>query len=214
MVIVFDLDDTLYDEIDFVKSGFREVSKYLGKNEYYDFMYDIFLKEGSGKIFNRLIEKFSLDVSLQKLIEIYRFHKPQIKLPKDSLRVLRFAKKYKTALISDGHYIMQQNKFNALNLEKFIEYPIFTDFYHTKKPKLKPFKIVMEKYVNKKNFVYISDNPKKDFFAPNELGWKTIRYKNPNGIYKHIENNAHYEVENKEEIIEILTKLNKMYNSR
>ena len=72
----------------------------------------------------------------------------------------------------------------------------------------------MEKYVNKKNFVYISDNPKKDFFAPNELGWKTIRYKNPNGIYKHIENNAHYEVENKEEIIEILTKLNKMYNSR
>lgn len=205
MVVVFDLDDTLYDEVDFVKSGFREISRYLGRDEYYDFMYDVFLEVGSGKVFNRLIEKFSLDVPLQKLIEIYRFHKPQIELPEDSLRVLKFARRYKTALISDGHYIMQQNKFSALNLEKFIEYPIFTDFYHTKKPELKPFKMVMQKYSNEKNFVYISDNPKKDFIAPNALGWKTIRYKNPNGIYRHIENNAHFEVEDREKIVEILT---------
>jgi len=205
VVIVFDLDDTLYDEVDFVKSGFREISRYLGRDEYYDFMYDVFLEEGSGKVFNRFIEKFSLDIPLQKLIEIYRFHKPQIELPEDSLKVLKFTQKYKTALISDGHYLMQQNKFSALNLEKFIEYPIFTDFYHTKKPELKPFKMVMQKHSNEKDFVYISDNPKKDFIAPNALGWKTIRYKNPNGIYRHIENNAHYEVENREKIVEILT---------
>ena len=204
MVVVFDLDDTLYDEVDFVRSGFREVARFLGKNEYYDFMYELFLKEGSGKVFNRLIEKFSLDISLQKLIEIYRFHKPQIELPEDSLKVLRFTQKYKTALISDGHYLMQQNKFSALKLEEFIEFPIFTDFYHTKKPELKPFKMVMEKYANEKNFVYISDNPKKDFIAPNALGWKTIRFKNPNGIYRHIENNAHYEVESREKIVELL----------
>ena len=141
---------------------------------------------------------------MQKLIEIYRFHKPQIKLPKDSLEVLRFSQKYKTALISDGHYLMQQNKFNALNLEKLINFPIFTDFYHTKKPELKPFKMVMQKYSNEKNFVYISDNPKKDFIAPNTLGWKTIRYKNPNGIYRHIKNNSHYEVDHKKKIIELL----------
>ena len=207
MVVVFDLDDTLYDEIDFVKSGFKEVSKYLGRNEYYDFMYKLFLKEGSGKVFNRLIEKFDLDISLQKLIEIYRFHKPEIELPEDSLEVLKFARRYKTALISDRHYLMQQNKFSALGLEKFIEYPIFTDFYHTKKPELKPFKMIMQKHSNEKDFIYISDNPKKDFIAPNTLGWKTIRYKNPNGIYKHIENNAHYEAENRKKIIEVLAVL-------
>jgi len=204
MVVVFDLDDTLYDEIDFVKSGFREIAKFLNSDEYYEFMYNIFLKEGSGKVFNELIKKFSLDISLQKLIEIYRFHKPQIKLPKSSLKVLRFAMKYKTALISDGHYIMQQNKFYALNLENFIKFPIFTDFYHTKKPELKAFKMVMQKYSNEETFVYISDNPKKDFFAPNKLGWKSIRYKNPHGIYKDFKNNANFEIESRSEILEIL----------
>jgi FMN phosphatase YigB (HAD superfamily) len=55
MVIVFDLDDTLYDEIDFVKSGFREISKYLGDEKYFNFMWEEFLKNGSGKIFDKLI---------------------------------------------------------------------------------------------------------------------------------------------------------------
>ena len=31
MIAVFDLDDTLYNEISFVKSGFNEVSKLLSK---------------------------------------------------------------------------------------------------------------------------------------------------------------------------------------
>jgi putative hydrolase of the HAD superfamily len=200
MVIVFDLDDTLYDEIEFVKSGFREVSNYLGDKKYFEFMQNEFLENGSGKIFNKLIENFNLNIPLQKLIEIYRFHKPKIILPGDSIELLEFSKKYNSALISDGHYITQQNKFLSLNLEKYIEYPIFTDFYHTKKPELKPFKMVMQKFPNKK-YIYISDNPKKDFIAPKKLGWKTIRFKNKNGIYKDIENNADYEVYSRKEIL-------------
>jgi len=131
MVIVFDLDDTLYDEIDFVKSGFKEISRYLNDNSYYDFMLDDFTKNGSGKVFNNLIDKFNLNINIQKLIEIYRFHNPNISLSKETIEILEFAKEYKTALISDGHYIMQQNKFNTLGLKEYIDYPIFTDFYHT-----------------------------------------------------------------------------------
>lgn len=213
MVVVFDLDDTLYDEIEFVKSGFREIAVYLGDEKYYDFMYDLFLKEGSGRIFNRLIEKFDLKVPLQKLIEIYRFHTPQIRLSNESLELLEFCTSYKTALLSDGHYIMQQNKFNALHLEKYIEYPLFTDFYHTNKPELKPFKMIMEYYRNEQNFVYVSDNPEKDFFAPKELGWQTVRYKNPNGIYRNIENNADVEVKEKRDIITALHNIVSMGSS-
>ena len=207
MVIVFDLDDTLYDEIDFVKSGFYEISQFLKDKKYFDFMWNEFCQNGSGKVFDKLIDKFNLNISLQKLIEIYRFHKPDIKLPKESIELLKFSQKYKIALISDGHYIMQQNKFYALKLEKFIEFPLFTDYYHTKKPDMKAFKIVMQRYINEKDFIYISDNPKKDFIAPNKLDWKTIRYKNPKGIYKDYENNANYEVKNRSKIIEILKEL-------
>jgi putative hydrolase of the HAD superfamily len=207
MVIVFDLDDTLYDEIDFVKSGFKEIANYLQNGSYYDYMLDIFNREGSGKVFNNLIEEYDLKVSLNKLIEIYRFHTLNIQLSSDSEELLNFAKSYKTALISDGHYIMQKNKFNVLNLNKFIEYPIFTDFYHTKKPEQKPYKMVMERFNNEEKFVYISDNPKKDFIAVKELGWIGIRYKNKVGIYKDIENDTNYEVTNKKDIISILRKI-------
>jgi len=206
MVIVFDLDDTLYDEIDFVKSGFKEVAKYLADEKYNDFMIDLFYKEGSGKIFDRLIKKFNLDVNLQKLIEIYKFHYPNIFLPKESKELLDFSKSFKTALISDGHYIMQKNKYKKLKLQNYINFPIFTDFFHTKKPDVIPFKMVMDKYKTEKKFIYVSDNPKKDFIAPNKLGWITIRFKNPVGIYKDYPNDAMYEVINRTQIIEILRK--------
>ncbi|WP_456480309.1 HAD family hydrolase [Nautilia sp.] len=201
MVIVFDLDDTLYDEIEFVKSGFLEISRYLGDEKYYNFMWELFNKEGSGKIFDKLIQTFDLDANINKLIEIYRFHMPKITLPKESVELLEFAKI--SALITDGHYITQQNKFYALGLDKYINFPVFTDFYRTKKPELKPFLTVMHKYPNNE-YVYISDNPKKDFFAPKKLGWKTVRYKNPKGIYKDIENNADIEVHSRKEILKIL----------
>jgi putative hydrolase of the HAD superfamily len=203
MVIVFDLDDTLYDEIDFVKSGFREISAYLQDDKYYNFMIDEFYKNGSGKVFNKLIEIFNLDISLQKLVEIYRFHKPNINLSQDSIKLLEFAQNYKTALISDGHYITQKNKFDSLGLDEFINYTVFTDFHHTKKPELKPFEMVMKKYPNE-SYIYISDNPKKDFIAPNKLEWCSIRYRNNIGIYKKYKNNATFEVENRLDIIDIL----------
>lgn len=207
MVIVFDLDDTLYDEIDFVKSGFKEVSKYLCNGVFYDFMFDDFLKNGSGRVFNNLIQNFNLDIPIQKLIEIYRFHQPNITIPKESLELLEFCKEYNTALISDGYYLMQQNKYRVLKLDSYIEFPVFTDFYHTKKPELKPFELVMNKFKNEKDFIYISDNPKKDFIAPNKLNWKSIRYKNYNGLYKDFESNATFEVESRLEIIEVLKKI-------
>ena len=205
MVIVFDLDDTLYDEKEFVKSGFLEVSEYLGDRRYFEFMWSEFVTNGSGKIFDKLIDKFSIKEDITKLIEIYRFHTPRITLPSSSKKVLKYALNYKSAIITDGHYITQKNKYQALGLDKYIDLPIFTDFYHTKKPELKPFKMVMEKFADSE-YIYISDNPKKDFIAPKELGWKTLRYKNPNGIYRDIENNADIEVYSREEILKVLQK--------
>lgn len=208
MVIVFDLDDTLYDEVDFVKSGFKEISSYLKDEKYYNYMCEIFQLEGSGKVFNKLIEKFNLSININKLIEIYRFHTPSIVLSNESLEILKFSRNFKTALISDGHYLMQKNKFISLGLTQYIDYPIFTDFFHTKKPELKPYQIVMDKFENESKFIYISDNPIKDFIAVKKLDWIGIRYKNPIGIYKDNENNTDYEVDKKEDIIKILRKLN------
>jgi putative hydrolase of the HAD superfamily len=213
MIIVFDLDDTLYNEIDFVKSGFLEVSKYLDKKNYikiYNKMLEIFETEGSGKIFNKILDKNNSTVNIQKLINIYRFHRPNISLSEQNrilLENLSQDKNIKLSLISDSDYLMQKNKFLALKLDKYIKNPIFTDFYQTHKPEEKAFKIVMQEFGLNNNFYYIADNPKKDFLAPNNLQWTTIRYKNKLGIYKNIENTADFEISNLTEIKNIFDKM-------
>ncbi len=207
MVIVFDLDDTLYNEIDYVRSGFTEVASYLGDKKYFDFLWEDFLKNGSGKNFDKLLLVFKLKENKNKLIEIYRFHKPDIKLNIDAKKLLNYLneKKIPKALLTDGHYITQKNKFAALGLEKLIDFAVFTDYYHTKKPDLKPFKIIMSHFSKEKDFYYIADNPQKDFVAPLKLEWKVIRYKNKNGLYNKIECSIPIlEIDNLTDLIELL----------
>jgi len=203
MTIVFDLDDTLYDEIDFVKSGLKAVSGYINRIDSFEFMWEYFCLHGSGKIFDVLIETYQLSLPLAKLVEIYRFHQPTIVLDKSSKELLTFSTQYHNALITDGHIITQKNKYHALGLERYLGFVVFSDAWHTAKPNEILFKKVMHEYPHD-HYVYIADNPKKDFISPRNLGWTSIRYKNPVGIYRNLENNATFEVESKEQILELL----------
>lgn len=207
MVIVFDLDDTLYDEIDFVKSGFWAIASAFSDTpqKLFEFMWNLFLLEGSGSIFNQLIEHYHLNVTLEALIDLYRTHTPNISLPEETIALLKATKGFgPTALITDGMAQMQMQKFNSLGLSAWINYPVFTDLYDTCKPDPLAFKMVMEHFKDETNFVYFSDNPKKDFFAPNDLHWLTVRYKNPRGIYREIPSNASYEITSRLTIIPII----------
>lgn len=197
MVIVFDLDDTLYDEIDFVKSGFAAVADFIGENRelYFSWMWENFLKNGSGMIFNQLLETFEIHSTLQELIDVYRYHTPEIFLSADAKNLLSTAHSIgKTALITDGNAQTQIAKYTALTLDQWIDFPVFTALYNTSKPDPFPFKMAMEYFHDEKRFVYIADNPKKDFIAPNKLGWHSIRYNNPRGIYNALISDASEEV--------------------
>ncbi|MDD4882952.1 HAD family hydrolase [Sulfuricurvum sp.] len=207
MVIVFDLDDTLYDEIDFVKSGFWAIASTFSNTpqKLFDFMWNLFLQEGSGSIFNQLIEYFHLNATLETLITLYRTHTPNITLPEETITLLKAIKGFgSTALITDGLAQMQIQKFNSLGLSAWIDYPVFTNLYNTCKPNPLAYKMVMEHFKDEIKFVYFSDNPKKDFFAPNDLNWLTVRYKNPYGIYREIPSNASYEITSRLTLIPII----------
>jgi len=207
MVTVFDLDDTLYDEIDFVKSGFLEIASTISDTpeEPFKFMWNIFLHEGSGSIFNQLIQHFHLTITLESLITQYRTHTPNIILSDETMALLNVAKSLgSTALITDGMSKMQTKKYDALGLSQWIDYPVFTDLYNTHKPEPLAFEMVMHHFASETKFVYLSDNPKKDFFAPNQLDWLTIRYKNPQGIYRDVPSNAKYEITSHMEAIPLL----------
>ena len=184
--ILFDLDDTLYLERDFVKSGFISVSNYLYShyhlNNYdsFDILWDMFYSGRRGDLFNELLNSFpECDITVQDLIKVYRQHRPVIKPLKNVTQLLEsLIKKQKLGLLSDGYYEVQKNKFVALGLQKYFSSVLFTDELGRDnwKPSIVPFKKILDTLnVNPEESVYIADNPEKDFKGPNQLGMNTIR---------------------------------------
>lgn len=183
--VLFDLDNTLYSERSYVKSGFMEVSKYLSnkydldKCEIYEKLIDIFNKEGRGKTFNLLLEDLKIDENIFNLIYIYRYHFPDIKPYKDTLDILtKLKKNFKLGLITDGRVFVQKRKVDGLNIEKYFDTIIFTDLLGDKfwKPSKVPFQIALNNLNSiPSDSVYVGDDPYKDFKAPRELGMKTIQ---------------------------------------
>ena len=192
--VIFDLDDTLYPEIDYVKSGFHVIAKYLeryGLNEIqsFDSMMELLHSEGRGKIFDKLLlshNLYSQDL-VNSLVFIYRTHMPKITLTEQVpilFDILR-TKGYKIGILTDGHTIMQIRKVEALGLEKIIDTVVYTDVLGTSnwKPSEIPYKVALElmRATPKQSF-YIGDNPKKDFKGANEVGIKTVWLKKDKSV--------------------------------
>lgn len=186
--IVFDMDDTLYDEIDYYKSGFIAVSAQvaddfrLNDKFVYGVLLEIFNSGNHKTTFNEAAEKLSIvfDKSyVEKLINIFRNHKPDITLPSESRIVLEGLKsRYKLGLITDGYLPAQELKVKALGLEKFFDCIIYTESLGREfwKPSPAGFeKLLARLNVSAAQSLYVADNLKKDFLSPNQMGFKTIR---------------------------------------
>jgi len=198
--IVFDLDDTLYDEIDYCRSGFAAVAKSLAslpglpasaEATIFTTFWQEFTSGNRDKIFNVALEKLGLPLSqdtVEKLVELYRLHKPALTLPPSSKAVLDILhKKYTLALLTDGYLPAQELKVEALGIKKYFTFIVYTEALGRQfwKPSPVGFQHILSKLNAKpENCVYIGDNELKDFIAPNQLGLATIKLIRPNGIHR------------------------------
>ena len=196
--IIFDLDDTLYSERQYVFSGFKAVSIWLENTYSYDskktlddFKSD-FLSCNRGKNFDRWASKNGLlsKELISEMIKIYRNHIPKIKPFPGIVEMLTLIKrKVKLGLVSDGYLKVQQLKLASLQLEQYFDAIIFSDQLGRKywKPSIKPYLKVLDKLeVDKKSAIYVADNPLKDFKGPNLLGMKSVRVRFKDGNYLHM----------------------------
>jgi putative hydrolase of the HAD superfamily len=199
MVFVFDLDDTLYPELDFVKSGFWAVAQRVAPDQpraAFQSLWRIFRQHGAGRVFDHYAHESSQALDIAELVALYRFHPPLISLDVETRIFLQDCRaKFPTALVSDGPQRMQRNKFDALGLAAFIDFPVFTDELGVRKPHLRPFQVVMERFADRREFVYVADNPAKDFEAPQALGWRTVRITRPDAVYGRLPGAADYDYE-------------------
>ncbi|MBR3245778.1 MAG: ATP-grasp domain-containing protein, partial [Parasporobacterium sp.] len=184
--VIFDLDDTLYSEKDYVRSGYKAVSDYFGGG-HEDQLWTWFC---SGKpAIDELLKEIGQEMEKERVLQIYRTHKPEIKLyegVRELLIGLRESGK-KLGIITDGRPEGQRNKIEALKLSELVDDIIVTDELGGKqfrKPCDIAFRIMQTKWrMDPSKIVYIGDNPNKDFQAPRQLGMSIIYFANKNGIY-------------------------------
>ena len=112
---------------------------------------------------------------IEKYLELYRFHYPEINLSNDTVEFLNKIsnKNIDFSIITDGRSISQNNKIKALGLSNLSKNIIISEETGYEKPHLNNFKIIERIYPDKK-LLYIADNTSKDFLAPNTLKWDTI----------------------------------------
>lgn len=186
-MVCFDLDDTLYKEIDFLKSGYRKVSELVGKRFGFDAheVYSCLLSwynQGENP-FERLNESYGINYPIGDYLNVYRYHQPSLLLSQETVATLEAIKNAGCVpgIISDGREITQKQKIDALGLSKWIdsEFVFINEDKKYFKPNHKSFDrfilLCYEKYQNSDlEFYYVGDNTDKDFLAPNQLGWETI----------------------------------------
>jgi len=185
---VFDLDDTIYFEREYVLSGFRFVAHALADGTAeaetaFAFLLHDFESAVRGNSFDRLLAQFPslrLKWTVADVVALYRSHKPVIKMQPEVENLLDRLKRngVRLALITDGPVASQSGKISALAADRFFAPILLTDLWgeEFRKPHPRAFQEVMRRWqIKPEQLIYIGDNPAKDFVAPRALGWRTAR---------------------------------------
>lgn len=180
--VVFDLDDTLYKECDYVQSGFSYVIRRLARKfraPVEDLRRVVSASTALGKHpFDILHEHLDHMISVQNMVQWYRNHVPYLILPDESRRCITrlIDSGCKVAIITDGRSVGQWNKIHALGLDSYIPRELISisgDIGAEKENPL-PWKRMMHLLPDEHDWWYVGDNPAKDFLQPNRLGWHTV----------------------------------------
>ncbi len=191
---VFDLDDTLYLERDFVFSGYRAVAERVWRDHAIDIegrLRALFESGRRGDLFTEALRASGVEVPesyMSILVEIYRSHPPRISpcLDYGAVKALR-EKGFMTGIVTDGWKNVQSSKIEALEIAGDFDSIVLTDALGGQefwKPSPEPFKRVLQHLdVAPQHAVYIGDNPAKDFIGAHAAGMKAIRIVRPGAIH-------------------------------
>lgn len=186
MILVFDLDDTLYDERTYVLGGFRAVASH-GKGAFgwdaraaLQTMTRVLDTEGRGAVFDAALRAHATwsAGAVAECLAAYRSHRPRLRLFPAAARMLRRYQGQPLYLVTDGNKLVQWRKVVALGLTPLFRRVLITHRFGLRhaKPSTHCFDLIRRaEGCRWEELVHIADNPAKDFVNLNPLGVRTVR---------------------------------------
>ncbi|MDR0603977.1 MAG: HAD hydrolase-like protein [Bacteroidales bacterium] len=187
--IIFDLDDTLYPQIEYTRQCLLYSSSLIAKisnrnqSEIEHILNHILENKGIEyrHIYNDLFEQISFDGMpyLKDILAKFWQCQPILQLYESTYDVLNELKgKFILALLTDGYEKTQEYKINNLQIRHFFDSILITDSLGVKnrKPSVIPYSVMLNNInIPACNCIYVGNDPNKDFVGAKQLGLKTIR---------------------------------------
>jgi len=178
--ICFDLDDTLFDYHEYARAGLRAAADRLHAQtglQLHDELQAMYFDEGiTDHTFDRLLDRYDLpDHLIDDLVNAYHGSDSSLEPYQHAEPVLTaLDKKYLLGLVTDGKG--GHAKLDRLGLGQYFDAVLVTPTIGTSKRETAPFEqILADLSVDPGAAVYVGDDPRFDFEAPNVLGMTTIR---------------------------------------
>lgn len=194
--VVFDIDDTLYLERDYVRSGFLAVDALLRARRlegFFEKAWEAFQSGLRRTIFDETLAAMGHSGQpelIAEMVEAYRGHVPTLALLPDAAECLnRLHTKVALAAITDGPLASQRAKAAALDLARWCRPIVCTEELGPGlgKPHVAAFQLIESETGHRgSQCAYVADNPVKDFKAPAALGWRTVRIRRPGGLHEKV----------------------------
>ena len=187
--VIFDLDDVLYNEKDYIYAAYRDIADFLSpkcsltREEIYNRLVES-LREKTGmypRLFNDLVAEIGLGQELvPELLRIYAVVDSHLSLYPGVEEVLERLRQrgFRLGLLSNGTVAIQKNKVRLLGVEKFFDVVAYAreNGGEGDKPNPEAYLMVLERLgVSSAETICIGDNPYTDFVGAKEIGMRTVR---------------------------------------
>lgn len=193
-MIVLDVDDTLYLEREYVRSGFAHVGSWAAEKfaipDVGEVAWSLFEAGVRGTTLTEAFEARGVELSdalSDEIVHQYRTHFPKISLLADARRLVASAtaRHIRLGIVTDGPAVSQRNKCHALGCDSWAHSVVVTADMSTSKPDPLVFRAVARGTLGEPHrFIYVADNPAKDFQGPALLGWSSVRVRRPGSLHE------------------------------
>ena len=200
--LLLDLDDTLYDEASYVRSGFRAVAGHLARrldgadeDALARSLMATLQRQGRGKVFDTVLAAHGVPpdrATIEGLVRLYRRHAPEIALDAGALAAIRrLSGHFLLAVVTDGDPVMQRRKVAALDLGSLVPVVVYCWEHAAPKPNPGGFALALQRLgVTSDHALIVGDDPRRDLPAAATLGVPMVRVRrgrhaavpNPDGL--------------------------------